>query len=112
VLPGAVTGQLPGTLAGICPGGKTGMACFLPSWYKFYCIQARLPRASEASDGGRGTRLVSGRELLQVQKVDRLALVQCRGTNYFGTRNLSRCRILIACSCGNPGVGFSTGLGK
>ena len=28
----------PGALAVIYPGGKTGMACFLPSGCKFYCM--------------------------------------------------------------------------
>jgi hypothetical protein len=37
--------------------GAASMACFLPSGYNFYCVQARLPRASEASDGGRGTSI-------------------------------------------------------
>jgi hypothetical protein len=40
------------------------------------------------------------------------ALAQCRGTNYLEARNLSRCRILIVCSCANPGTWLSTGPGK
>jgi hypothetical protein len=37
---------------------------FLQSWYKVYCVQARLPRASEASDGGRGTKFYRSLELI------------------------------------------------
>jgi hypothetical protein len=47
---------------------------------------------------------LSGREFLPVQKLDKLALAQCRGTNYLEARNLSRCRILIACRCACPGA--------
>ena len=38
------------------------------------------------------------------------ALAQCRGTNYLGARNLSRCRILIACRCACPGAATITKL--
>ena len=38
------------------------------------------------------------------------ALAQCRGTIYLGARNLSRCRILIACRCACPGVRTITNL--
>ena len=36
VLPDAASGQSPGTLAAKLSRCKEGMACFLPSWYKFY----------------------------------------------------------------------------
>jgi hypothetical protein len=32
------------------------------------------------------------------------ALVQCRGTNYLGARNLSWSRILVACRCACPDI--------
>jgi hypothetical protein len=38
------------------------------------------------------------------------ALAQCRGTNYLGARNLSRCRILIAGKCACPGATTITNL--
>jgi len=38
------------------------------------------------------------------------ALAQCRGTNYIGARNLSRCRILIAGRCASPGSTAITNL--
>ena len=41
VLPDAASGQGPGTLAGKLSRCKEGMAWFLPSWYKFYCVLAR-----------------------------------------------------------------------
>ena len=41
VLPDASTGQSPGTLARKLSRCKEGMAQFLPSWYKFYCVLAR-----------------------------------------------------------------------
>ena len=47
-------------------------------------------------------------------------LYECRGTNYLGARNLSRCRFYIACTCalcppkrsegGCPGATFITNL--
>ncbi len=40
VLPDVSTGQGPGTLARKLSRCKEGMACFLPSWYKFYCVLA------------------------------------------------------------------------
>jgi hypothetical protein len=58
----------------------------------------------------RGTRFLSGHELLPVQKFDKWALAQCRGTICLGSRNLSRCRILIACSCAYPGTTTITNL--
>ena len=41
VLPDDSTGQGPGTLARKLSRCKEGMAHFLPSWYKFYCVLAR-----------------------------------------------------------------------
>jgi len=38
------------------------------------------------------------------------ALAQCRGTNYLEARNLSRCRISIACRCACPGARTITNL--
>jgi len=35
------TATYPDTLAVIYPGGKTGMACFLRSGCKFYCVKVR-----------------------------------------------------------------------
>jgi len=45
----------------------------------------------------------STESLLRVQ-------AQCRGTNYLGARKLSRCRILIECSCACPGARTITNL--
>ena len=42
VLPDAASGQGPGTLASKLSRCKEGMAHFLPSWYKFYCVQMRV----------------------------------------------------------------------
>ena len=41
VLPDEASGQGPGTLARKLSRCKEGMAHFLPSWYKFYCVLAR-----------------------------------------------------------------------
>jgi hypothetical protein len=41
VLPDDSTGQSPGTLARNLSRCKEGMAHFLPSWYKLYCVLAR-----------------------------------------------------------------------
>jgi len=41
VLPDAASGQGPGALVIKLSRCKEGMACFLPSWYKFYCVLAR-----------------------------------------------------------------------
>jgi len=41
VLPDEASGQGPGTLAKKLSRCKEGMAHFLPSWYKFYCVLAR-----------------------------------------------------------------------
>ena len=41
VLPDEASGQSPGTLARKLSRCKEGMAHFLPSWYKIYCVQAR-----------------------------------------------------------------------
>jgi len=41
VLPDASTGQGPDTLASKLSRCKEGMAHFLPSWYKFYCVLER-----------------------------------------------------------------------
>ena len=41
VLPDASTGQGPCTLARKLSRCKEGMAWFLPSWYKFYCVLAQ-----------------------------------------------------------------------
>jgi len=40
------------------------------------------------------------------------ALAQCRGRNYLGARNLSRCRILIAGRCACPGARTITNLSR
>ena len=53
---------------------------------------------------GRGTRLLSGREFLPVQKFDKWALAQCRDASCLGCRKLSWCRMFIGCSCANPGT--------
>ena len=49
---------------------------------------------------------------IAIQVVDKKSLAQCRGTNCLRARNLSRCRIFIACKCANPGAGLCTGPGK
>jgi len=58
----------------------------------------------------RGTRFLSGRELIPVDVFDKWALVQYRGTNCLGARNLSWCRNLIAGRCAYPGVMAITNL--
>ena len=61
---------------------------------------------------GRGTSLISSREIVPVDEVGRRALAQHRGTSLIGGRYLSRCRILIDGSCASPGAGVTTGPGK
>ena len=41
MLPDEASGQGPGTLARKLSRCKEGMAHFLPSWYKFYCVLVR-----------------------------------------------------------------------
>jgi len=53
---------------------------------------------------GRGTKFLSGRELVPVQKFDKWALAQCRDAIYLEARNLSWCSYLIACRCAYPGA--------
>jgi hypothetical protein len=60
VLPDDSTGQSPGSLAIKLSRCEESTAQFLLLWHKFYRMQARLPRASEASDGGRGTNFIVG----------------------------------------------------
>jgi hypothetical protein len=52
----------------------------------------------------RDTMLIDGQELVPVDEVGKWAHVQYRGTNCFGARNLSRCRIIITCRCVCPGA--------
>ena len=59
VLPDASTGQSPGTLARKLSRCKEGMAHFLPSWYKFYCMLTR----------DRGTSLIGAANLSPVTKL-------------------------------------------
>ncbi len=74
------TGQSPGTLAPPAGGSrcKEGMACFLPSWYEFYCILAqsryKLDRSREfipgyKIGGGHWPRLRRGYNLSRNQKI-------------------------------------------
>ena len=76
------------------------MACFLPSGYKFYCVQAR-----SRYEVDRRTGYSPGRQSSEK------ALAQCRDAICLGARNLSWCRMFIASSCACPGVGLSTGPG-
>jgi len=94
VLPDTASGQGPGTLARKLSRCKEGMARVFA-----VMVQILLGAVAVAVQS-----LISGRELLQIQKVDKWALAQCRGTICLGGRNLSRCRILIACSCARPGA--------
>ena len=58
----------------------------------------------------RGTSLIRAGKLSPVTEVGKWALAQCRGTSCLGARNLSRCRILIACRCACPGAATITNL--
>jgi hypothetical protein len=58
----------------------------------------------------RDTSLIDGREIVPVDEFDKWALVQYRGTNCHGARNLSWCRFLIAGRCAYPGVTTITNL--
>ena len=90
------TGQGPGTppQAGPqnCHGARRVWHVFLPSWYKFYCVLARSRYNFDV--------------VANLSPVTNLwrALAQCRGTNCLGARNLSWCRIFIACRCACPGT--------
>ena len=64
------------------------------------------PRASVVSSGGaRRVWRTFCRHGTNFNK-----LYACRGTNCLGARNLSRCRILIACICAYPGATAITNL--
>ena len=84
----------PGTLAVIYPGGKPGMACFLPSGYKFYCMQAR-----SRYKFSKWTRIYPGRRNLVNGQ-----LAQCRGTSYPGARICLGIESFITCRCAYPGL--------
>jgi len=99
VLPNDSTGQGPGTLAEKLSRCKEGMAHFLP-----VKAQGYLRFTSVAVQGFSEPRIYP---LLQSWW---RALAQCRGTNYLGARNLSRCRILIASRCACPGATAITNL--
>jgi len=58
----------------------------------------------------RGTKLIDDTELSKCNKCYKRALAQCRDTSCLGVRNLSRCRILIACRCACPGARTITNL--
>ena len=60
VLPDASTGQGLGTLARKLSRCKEGMACFLQSWYKFYCV---LARSRYNFDGSR--EFIPGKKLVE-----------------------------------------------
>jgi hypothetical protein len=88
---------------------ERSMARFLPSSCKFselYECRA-APRTSGAKSGVQG--LSEPRIYPRLQSWWRV-LAQCRGTNCHGARNLSWCRILIACRCACPGATAITNL--
>jgi len=97
VLPDASTGQGPGTPSTrgqkvVTVQGGYG-TCFCRHGTKFIACRR-----------GRGTKFLSGRELVPVQKFDKWALAQCRDAIYLEARNLSWCSYLIACRCAYPGA--------
>ena len=53
----------------IVPVARRVWRVFLPSGYKFYCVHCAC----------RGTKLISGREIVPVREVYKWALAQCRG---------------------------------
>jgi hypothetical protein len=63
------------------------MACFLPSWYKFYWVQARSRYKFDKRPGNSPGRLNPEE-----------ALAQCRGVICPGARKLSWCRMFIGSS--------------
>jgi hypothetical protein len=83
----------PGTLAVIYPGGKPGMACFLPSRHKFYCVKARSRY-----------KLSSGRVFIQVYEFGKRPAAQCRGISYPGVIICLGIESCIACRCAYPGL--------
>jgi hypothetical protein len=83
----------PGTLAEIYPGGKPGMACFLPSRHKLYCVKARSRY-----------KFSSGRVFIQVYEIDKRPAAQCRGISYPGATNCLGIESFITCRCAYPGL--------
>jgi hypothetical protein len=93
VLPDASTGQGPGTLASWLSRCKEGMA-------RVFAVMVQiLLRAGAIAVQGRSEPRIYHRLHSWLG-----ALAQCRGTNCPEGRNLSRCRISIACRCGCPGA--------
>jgi hypothetical protein len=96
VVPGAVHPvPYPGTLAVYYPGGKTGMACFLPSVCKFYNKKARSRY-----------KFSSGRVFIQVYEFGKRPAAQCRGISYPEAINCLGIESFITCSGAYPGAGL------
>jgi hypothetical protein len=83
-----------------CHGARRVWHVFLPSWYKFYCILARSRYKFD-----RSCEFIPGYKVVCGHWPRVLG-----GTSYLGARNLSRCRILIACRCACPGARVFTNL--
>ena len=100
VLPDASTGQHPGSLAAKWSTVQGGYGAL-------FAVMVQILLSIRCD---RGTRFLSGRELIPVDEFDKWALVQYRGTNCHGARNWSWCRILIAGRCAYPGATAITNL--
>ena len=92
VLPDAASEQGPGTLAGKLSRCKEGMAHFLPSWYKFYCVLARSRYKFDRSRGFIPGYKVGGRHWssVAVQTVSKSEI--CHGVG-FKLRTDARVRV-------------------
>jgi hypothetical protein len=92
-------GQNPGTLAGKLSRCKESMA-------RVFAIMVQI-------------LLRAGAIVVQIRSEPKIypwlqswwrVLAQCRGTSCLEARNLSRCRILVACRCACPGATTITNL--
>ncbi len=93
VLPDASTGQNPGTLARKLSRCKEGMA-------RVFAVMVQILLRS----GAIAVQIRSEPQICPRLQIWWRTLAQCRGTTYLEARNLSRCKILIACRCACPGV--------
>jgi hypothetical protein len=91
----------PGTLAASYPGGKTGMACFLPSGHKFYWVKARSRY-----------KFSDGQAFIQVYSFGKRPAAQCHGISYPGARICLGIKSYITCSGAYPDLRLETDPGK
>jgi hypothetical protein len=84
----------PGSLDGICPGGKEGMA-------RVFAVQVQILLYA----GAIAVQVLEMTDKLsRYLKVCKRLPAQCRDVNCLGARYWSLCRILIAGRCGSPGL--------